>query len=61
MLPTSSSLYGNDQVKKYYAELGVQLNSFSLAKVATAKVASMLAEHKCSKDPGLDNIPARFL
>jgi hypothetical protein len=40
-LPTSSGMYGNDQVNKYCAELRVQSKSF--AKVATAKIARMLA------------------
>jgi hypothetical protein len=60
-LPPSSGLYGSNQVKKYYVELGVQPNSFSFAKAATAKIVSMLAELKCSKATGLDNIPTRFL
>jgi hypothetical protein len=60
-LITNSGLYGNTQVKKYYAELGVQLKLFSFAKVATTKVACMLAELKRAKATGLDNIPARFL
>ena len=60
-LPTCSGLYGSNQVKKYYVELGVKPNSFSFAKVETAKIVSMLAELKCSKATGLDNIPASFL
>ena len=35
--------------------------SFYFAKVAAAKGAIMLAELKCAKATGLDNIPARFL
>jgi hypothetical protein len=54
-------LYGSNHIKKYYVELGVQPNSFYFAKVATAKIVSMLAELKCSKATVLDNIPARFL
>ena len=53
-LPTSSGLYGSNQVKKYYVELGVQPNSFSFAKIATLKIVSMLAELKCSKATGLE-------
>lgn len=48
-LPTTTGLFGNEQVKCYYAKLGVLPNSFSFESVSVAKVAKMLAKLNCSK------------
>ena len=60
-LPNPPNKYGKDAVEKYYENMNLEGNSFSLEPLSHASILKLLQQINPSKSDGIDNLTGKFL